>query len=73
MYDRSYYHYYRFLRIRRRDEVLTDKLMDFANLSGVALMFSQLSEGISALDFFLGAFLFIVAYAFVWYYLSRFH
>ena len=59
MHDQNYSYYRRFLRIRKRDEILADKLMDFANLGAVALMFSQLSGGVDDTKVFLGRFLFL--------------
>lgn len=72
-YSRLYYHNKR-LRLRKRDEVVADKVLDLANLIGVALAFGQLlTEGnFQKGAFIIGAISMLMAYAFAWYYLSRF-
>ncbi|MBT5016763.1 hypothetical protein HN748_03755 [Candidatus Peregrinibacteria bacterium] len=68
-------YYQQRLRLRKNDEVVVDKMLDFINYGGAAMIFGQLvSDGpFRWFSFLLGVFLVIVAYGSVWYYLSRFN
>lgn len=69
-------HYYRQRRlyVRKRDEVLTDKLLDLSNLGAAALIFSQFQEGkLDMLKLFVSLILLSLIYWFTWNYLSRFN
>jgi hypothetical protein len=72
-YNFSYYQ--QRIRLRKRDEVLADKVLDFANYGGAALVFGQLVNGQAVRwpGLILGLLIIIVAYYYIWYYLSRFN
>lgn len=71
-FSKSYYR--QRLRLRKRDDVIANKVLDFINLVGAALIFRQFFEEnpFSSFRFFLGLTFTIVVYCGVWYYLSRF-
>lgn len=70
-FSKSYYRQKRW-NIRKRDEVIADKVLDFVNLVGAALIFRQFFEEnpFGSFRFFLGLTLTIVVYCGVGYYLS---
>lgn len=73
-YSRSYYRHQRFV-LRKRDEVLVDKILDLTNLGGAGLIFGQFvnSEFFRFSIFMSGIFIVVVIYSYAWYYLSRFN
>jgi len=72
-YQFSYYQ--QRIRIRKREEVLTDKFLDLANLAGAGMIFGQfISPEVFRIPIFIVGFLIvIVMYLYAWYYLSRFN
>ena len=73
-YSKSYYRR-RFQRLRKRDEVFANKFLDLANLGGAALAFGQFinPHSFRSFVFIIGILIVIVAYMYMWYYLSRFN
>lgn len=63
------------LRLRKRDEVVVEKILDLINLGGAGLIFGQfIGEGIfNVFVLFIGIMMVIVVYLYFWYYLSRFN
>lgn len=73
-YTKSYYRN-RLRRIHRRDEVLSDKILDLVNLAGAGLVFGQFlnTNLLNIIVLLFGLFIIVVGYLWSWYYLSKFN
>mgnify|MGYP001583301181 FL=1 len=71
------FYYYRPRRkhLTKRDEIIVNKILELANLVGVALVFGQFLgyERFALPSFVFGLFFLLVVYVIGWYYLSRFN